>query len=508
MTDDPNRNPEPRDGEIDGSIGRRDVLKSAGAFAAMAAATGFLADQAAAQDGKEPEPTFDWKKERTSDPEILKRLLMGGVPGGRWKEGLMFAGIEPMPWLKSAANWMPNTEEVHPDEIRITFMGSSPVIRPGQANTSIYLELGNGDTFIFDIGEGSLANYSACRLSLNQLNDIFISHLHLDHFASLPYLYVFGAWSGRWHEPLRVYGPSGRTEKDGIQYMVEGLKRMAHWHTEAFSVFPIGDGWEIDVTEFDYRDDGGVVYDKNGVKVTHWRQSHAKDGASAYRLDWNGLSVVFTGDGRPNSLSEKYAKGVDILITETQPEVVAISSAVQGVPPFLGRYTIDTHHNPGYAAGYLASKVQPRLYLTTHMPDDFYINCETVAEVREHWKGPYQFGFDLTVVNVTKDKIWVRDGVVPDYPNLRSPQFDLASGGMTVPLPQYQRKDIQEQSIRDAEIPPEKYYPKEYHPELLRDWPSDKTVDVPLEAMPDSLRKTMGEHWEYKRRMRDHHKRK
>ena len=28
-------------------------------------------------------------------------------------------------------------------------------------NTSIFVELGNGDKFVFDIGEGSIANYVA-----------------------------------------------------------------------------------------------------------------------------------------------------------------------------------------------------------------------------------------------------------------------------------------------------------------------------------------------------------
>lgn len=152
-----------------------------------------------------------------------------------------------------------------------------------------FRELGNGDNFIFDIGEGSVANYLASGVAFNELNDIFLTHLHVDHYNALPYVYMFGAWGGRWHEPLRVYGPSGRTEKDGINYLIEGMKMMTHWHREAFSVFPIGKGWDVEVTEFDFMDDGGVVYDKNGVKVIHWRQSHAKDGASAYRLDWNGL---------------------------------------------------------------------------------------------------------------------------------------------------------------------------------------------------------------------------
>ena len=110
---------------------------------------------------------------------------------GRWKEGLTFDGVAPMPWLKSAANWFPKTEEVQPDEIRVTFMGSSPLPRPGQMGTSVYVELGNGDNFIFDMGPGSIANYLAAGVSLNRLNNIFLTHLHWDHVATRAvYLHV------------------------------------------------------------------------------------------------------------------------------------------------------------------------------------------------------------------------------------------------------------------------------------------------------------------------------
>ena len=61
-----------------------------------------------------------------SSKEDIQAALSGGVPGGRWKEGLLFEGVKPMPWLKSAANWFPGTEEVQPEEMRVTFMGTSP----------------------------------------------------------------------------------------------------------------------------------------------------------------------------------------------------------------------------------------------------------------------------------------------------------------------------------------------------------------------------------------------
>jgi ribonuclease Z len=238
--------------------------------------------------------------------------------------------------------------------------------------------------------------------------------------------------------------------------MVEGMKMMTGWHRDAFSVFPVGKGWDIEVNEFDFRDNGGVVYDKNGVRVIHWQRSHAKDGASGYRLDWNGLCFTWTGDGRPSKLDAKYAKGCDVYVTEKQPELVEISSGVQGVPPFLARYTIDTHHTPGYAAGYLANEVQPRLFMTTHMPLDPYLNEEAVAEVREHWDGPFHFG-------------------APD-------------GQLVVPHPPTSREEIQEPFVREQQIDPKKYYPKGYHPELLEDWPVEGDLAVPVNSTRQSQR--------------------
>ena len=140
----------------------------------------------------------NYQPEDFASEDVLTNLVAtGGVPMGRWKEGLLFEGIEPQPWLKSAANWFPGTEEVQPGEMRITFMGTAPMLRPGQMNTSIYIELGNGDTFIFDMGEGAVSNYTAAQIPLNKLNDIFLTHLHVDHFGSVPWVYAFGAWAGR-----------------------------------------------------------------------------------------------------------------------------------------------------------------------------------------------------------------------------------------------------------------------------------------------------------------------
>jgi phosphoribosyl 1,2-cyclic phosphodiesterase len=256
----------------------------------------------------------------------------GGVPSG----GITLPPYyRPTPDLVSNNLYYPGQEELGPDEMRISFIGSTPIpVTRSQAGTCIMVELGNGNRFFFDFGSGCMRNIIAMAVPLSTVNDIFFTHLHVDHYADLPYLFAFAPWVGRW-KPLRVHGPSGRTPKDGIEHMIEGMKMMTHWHTDSFNACPIGDGYEVEVNEFDFRDDNGVCYDKDGVTVRHWRRSHTKDGASAYRLDWNGLSFVWTGDGRPDQLSLELAKGVDVFVTEVQPDTANLQALKFGMPPVM-----------------------------------------------------------------------------------------------------------------------------------------------------------------------------
>jgi ribonuclease Z len=421
----------------------------------------------------------------------------GGGPGA----GLTIPDyFTPTPSVRSRNNYYPNSEKLGPDEMRISFMGSTPFPpRRDQAGTCIMVELGNGDSFFFDFGPGALRNIISMGHSQQLVQDIFITHLHVDHYHDLSYLLPFSAWSGR-YTPLRVHGPSGRTPDLGIQGMVDGMKQMLKWHLEAFDVFPIGDGYEVEVNEFDWKDENGICYDKNGVTVRHWRRSHAKDGATAYRLDWNGLSFVWTGDGRPDELTAKYAKGVDVFVTEVQTDTARIINQKYGLPPWLYNYTIDTHHTPHYAAGYLMKQVNPRLGMVTHIEYEDDLLNEVSAGIRAHWDGLFLYGApDVVVVNVTKDAIWGRRAALPGLTGANVPHprqlLNLGDGPLpdkvVLPQPRIPREEQQEQYTRDNEIDPHKYYPPDVYREPLTKLAEDlafskQDLEAMIAARPDS----------------------
>ncbi|WP_422041106.1 guanitoxin biosynthesis MBL fold metallo-hydrolase GntH [Roseibium sp.] len=453
---------------------RRSVLKGMATGAAVTGAATVASEGAQAHSGDGPLG------------EALKNPY-GGRPAGGISLPEYFRPTKYM--TGSNANYFPLSEELGPDEMRISFCGSTPYPpREDQAGTCIMVELGNGKRFFFDFGSGCVRNIIGMQVPGQLINDIFITHLHVDHYADIPYIYPFRAWSGG-YTPLRIHGPSGRTPELGTQGMVNGMQQMMKWHLEAFDVFPIGDGYEIEVNEFDYREEGGIVYDQDGVVIRSWPRSHAKDGAVGYRLDWNGLSFVWTGDGRPDELSRKYGEGVDVFVTEMSGQDIGqLMTYKYGLPQELFNYTIDTHHTSHYAVGKLFADTRPRLGMVTHYTQDEDIDAEMLAGIRAHYDGLFQWGLDVAVVNVTKEAIWYRKATLPGKSGTVPPFRELAAAEeagrislpdeVVLPEPRSSRAEQQDQKYRDMEIDPKEYYPADVFREPGTQWPSGFSISV------------------------------
>ena len=399
--------------------------------------------------------------------------------------------FKPTKYLSNNNFYHPGTEELGPDEMRVSFVGSCPwPPRRDQAGTCIMVELGNGQSFFFDLGSGCMRNILAMGVPPALVNDIFITHLHVDHYADLPYMLPFTASAGRF-KPLRVTGPSGRTPDLGTKAMVDNMKKMMKWHLEEFDTLPIGDGYEVEVNEFDWRKENEVCYAKDGVTVRHWPRSHGKDGASAYRLDWEetGLSFVWTGDGRPDELTAKYAKGADVFVTEMQSDLGRLMELKYGYNQALYNFIVDTHHTPHYAAGYLFKEVNPRIGMVCHLEYEPSLVNEISAGIRAHWGGLFAYGApDVVVANVTKDAVWVRDAVLPELGTVSrpsKPEQILEMFGedgklpdeIVIPAPKTPREQQQTPFLRENEIDPANYTPQAVQRELVLEMDGMK-IDV------------------------------
>ena len=125
--------------------------------------------------------------------------------------------------------YYPGTEELGADEMRVVACGTGmPAARHGQAATSFLVELGNGDKFLFDIGTHSMGNTASLMIPYDYLDKVFLSHLHTDHWGDLATLWA-GGWTAGRTQPLRVWGPSGKTPEMGTKYAVEHFLKAYNW---------------------------------------------------------------------------------------------------------------------------------------------------------------------------------------------------------------------------------------------------------------------------------------
>jgi ribonuclease Z len=407
-------------------------------------------------------------------------------------------------YFNSLEPYYPGTEPLAPDEMRISFMGTWFAPRISQACNSIFVEVGNAlgksDYFVFDCGAGVTAKYYAMGVPLSRMNKIFLTHLHGDHMSDLTYIYCFGPSSDR-KAPLYVWGPneSGLTYTDpenntigpfddGTAAFCQTLRSAARWHSESFSFQttaftddyisqnglapawncpnavpsapPAGkDSYDLVSFELDWKKEGldpqgnpiedNVAYynPESGVKITHFPAVHDRQGSISYKLEWNGLSMIFTGDTKPNNyLVRQATNGVDVLIHETTTATEVWVEKFTGLKPGDPGYKMvfddlenvqQSSHTEAKALGYVLSLLQvpPRLAVGTHYPAADDTIRGSMIDLRKWYpQGEFVISSDLMVLNVTKDTIRQRRAVVSDYTWVAS---DPAYFGATFDPPKY-----------------------------------------------------------------------
>jgi ribonuclease Z len=330
----------------------------------------------------------------TRSKEVTRRDLLkdsGLALGGLAIAGSAGPALAAPPGAPSAIPKVSLEKYPDPGQMRITFCGTWFTPRINQACNSIFVEVGNenNDSFVFDCGAGVVSRYMTLGVPWSRMDKIFLTHLHGDHMNDLVTIYCFGP-SGDRKSPLHVYGPSGDTKNDGTWFFCKSLEAMCKWHRESFSFLQTGylddgDGYDLIPHELRYMQNPGVAYDSNGVKISHFPAIHARDGAISYKLEWNGYSMVFTGDTKPNNYVLQNARGVDVLIHEmtTIPEIW--TTKMSGLkPPFsneddarlyaellkMNTEVIENSHTEWGALGYIFSQTNPRLGVATHYPND------------------------------------------------------------------------------------------------------------------------------------------
>jgi ribonuclease Z len=282
-------------------------------------------------------------------------------------------------------------------DIKVTLLGTGcppPVMN--RFGPSILVEAG-GHKLLFDAGRGAVQRLAQLKVRWQDVQGIFLTHLHSDHVVGLPDLWLTG-WlipPGR-SVPLHVWGPRGTTK------MMSHLEQAYEYdiRIRLYDDRAAPDGVVLlaaDIVE-------GVVYDKGGVKVTAFQVDHAPiTPAFGYRIDYAGRSVVLSGDTRVSENLIRYAQGVDLLIHE-----VASAATFErlGISAERTKSVMDHHVTPEQA-GMVFTRAKPKLAVYSHIVLPEATEQDLIPPTRKTYAGPLELGEDLMVIEVG-DKVVVR----------------------------------------------------------------------------------------------------
>ena len=284
--------------------------------------------------------------------------------------------------------------------LNVTILGSgSPVPSNVRFSQSTLVEAGN-DKLLFDLGRGVTIRLGQLGIPFRDITASFITHFHSDHLVGLPDLWLTGwlptGFASR-TQPMTIYGPKG------IAAMTKNL-------TAAFSEdirIRLADeklppsGVAFDAHEIE----AGVVYERNGVKVSAFATHHGDliEPNFGYVIEYDGKKVVISSDTTYDERVAQQAKGADLLLHEVadiDPELL------KTYPRFK---EIMAHHTSPEEAGRIFAMARPKVAAFTHIivlkanqPLDVPAT-EVLARTRATYDGPLVLGEDLMRFEIDRD---------------------------------------------------------------------------------------------------------
>jgi len=171
----------------------------------------------------------------------------------------------------------------------------------GRLQTSFFVHSASS-RFLIDCGATTLVGMRRLGIDLNDVETVFVSHLHGDHFGGLPWLLIDAKYVSHRTRPLVVAGPRGIEAR-----FVDLAEALYANSTRAERDF------DLVFVEYEERQPLEI----SGVTVTPF-EVHHPSGAPPYalRFEVDGRVVAFTGDtGWVEALFD-VARGADLFISE------------------------------------------------------------------------------------------------------------------------------------------------------------------------------------------------
>ena len=245
-----------------------------------------------------------------------------------------------------------------PDGLHAAIAGSGSPLPDAKRGNPCVAVIAGERVFVVDAGERASETLNRMQIEPGRIEAVLLTHFHSDHIGGLGSLTI-----QRWVAPetktsLRVIGPPG------VERVISGYNeafaldsgyRTAHHGEDVAS--SAAAGMTAEPFSFPQGADLVVVLDDGGLKVTAFEVDHRPaEPAVGYRFDYEGRSLVVSGDTSYSPVLVRVAQGADLLIHDAlSPELTKLVGDAAGAAGLTARAKIfadipDYHASPAEAA--------------------------------------------------------------------------------------------------------------------------------------------------------------
>ena len=254
--------------------------------------------------------------------------------------------------------------------MKLTVLGSGTSIpHPRRCSPGFWLQT-ERYSLLLDVGPDTTHRLAEERLDWPNLDAIWVSHFHLDHFGGLaPFLFSL-RWAPQTSERrkhLRIAGP-------------QGLKQLLSSIDDANNYRLLVQHFPVEIIECAPDEQFELL---PGLSAQTMKTPHTKESLALHLKENEGKRIVYSGDtGFAEELTH-FAKGADLLLMECS---------------FRRNKPLQTHLELAEAMK-LAQECAPKTLMLTHLYPE-WDEFDVGAEARSFWQGNVIEATDGLVVEI------------------------------------------------------------------------------------------------------------
>jgi ribonuclease BN (tRNA processing enzyme) len=282
------------------------------------------------------------------------------------------------------------------EQLTATIIGSgSPIYNENRASASVLVSA--GDTHILvDMGNGTQANLNKLGIEVRDLSSLLFTHHHLDHNEEFVPIFI-RSLLGR--NNFTIIGPPNTVKlteanlalyEEDISYRLGKTQRTLVDRQKAFDVRDIQGGESFSIGNISVRT----------IEVPHTIHT------IAYRFDYNGQSIVVTGDLTYSETLPSFAKNVDFMIIDSGGMVMTggrskdrnTKKSSGGSEKGKNKNSRTRAHLDLADSSSMAKQAKVKNLVYTHFNASVVDTDASLKEIRKNYAGNVIFAEDLMVL--------------------------------------------------------------------------------------------------------------